>query len=121
MDEFNGEWTGIMMDSEGFQARSKLTLEATPEKRAIRGKGNFSVAGQHKAIQSEVDLEGFVDENNNVNVKYRVPDQGNVNFRGYVVKGRHHAKAAICGTYVVTDFQEQVISGGVGIFWLYGK
>lgn len=121
MEELKGEWTGIMMDAEGFQARSTLALEVVPEKKVIRGTGQVSIAGQHKSTESRVDLEGFVDDSGRLHVKYHVPEQGNVNFRGSLLKVRHHAKAAICGTYTVTDFQEQVISGGVGIFWLYGK
>lgn len=116
----NGNWSGMMLDGEGFQARSSLNIEVSRQE--IKGSVKFQLVKEHEPGKEQTgEVRGSVDEAGDIKLQYRLAQQGVVTFEGRVLKVRYHARAAICGTYRVGEEKQEPLAGGVAIFWLFAE
>src|SRR5215475_6547040 len=95
---FEGAWTGTMMDAEGFQTGADLVLHGDQE---LSGELGYRIGGHHAVGKEQSGMVRGKAADTAIHLEFRVA--GNlVQFTGERVPSRHHAKAAIIGTYHVT-------------------
>lgn len=115
LERLAGRWDGLMHDVEGMTARCSLDLHGSDE---LRGAFTFQLTGDHCAEpEQKGEVHGRATPGREVVLDTRMEDGSAIRFRGKVYEVRHHARAAICGTYEVEG--QEPARGGTAIFWLY--
>ncbi|MCY1047591.1 hypothetical protein OV208_40205 [Corallococcus sp. bb12-1] len=113
-----GEWSGVLSDAEGFQARATLVLDGDT---SIQGTVSYTLIGTHEPGPEQRGTVQGKSAGDQVQLELKLEGRGAVQFRGEVAKVKHHARAALLGTYHVAGTQDEPVSAGVAIFWQYAS
>lgn len=117
IENLSGSWQGLLQDVEGFSARGNLTLRDQGE---LNGEFSYQPTGDHcPGPEQKGEIHGRADPRGAVLIETKLADGGSIRFEGRQYEVRHHARAAICGTYSIDGGEQQGSRGGTAIFWLF--